>query len=96
MVSKEDWAAAMSSEIFREYVKLSLNSTSVPQKPNENQILSEFEVFQSKIRSNPKMKQVFKALQAKFASDFEYRNKVNQDFVEGVMLLDLSDSNTEE
>jgi hypothetical protein len=95
MVSKEDWNAAMSSEVFKEYLKIS--STLVPEpEPSEDELLAELQAFQSKIRSDAKMRQVFKALQHKLASDPKYRSQVNPNFVEGVMLLDLDSPDNEE
>lgn len=87
-----DWKAAMSSEIFREYVKNELikeANTLPPPTVDEEQVLNELEQFQAKVITDPYLRQAFKQLQTKFANDPIYRNKVNADFVKGVMSLDL-------
>lgn len=96
MVNKEDWNAAMSSEVFKEYLKISLAQDTKYKQINEDDVLNDLRELQSKIRSNPKMRQAFKILQQKFASDQKYRSQVNQQFVEGVMLLNLDGINSVE
>jgi hypothetical protein len=91
-MSNMDWKAAMSSEIFREYAQNELvKEAQVSSLPtiNEEQVLGEFEQFQIKVNSDPHLKQAFKQLQIKFANDPLYRNKVDVNFVKGVMSLDL-------
>jgi hypothetical protein len=92
--SKEDWNAAMSSEVFREYLKGELHKEAAPQPPpvDKSQVLGEFADFEQKVRSNPKLKLAFQTLQAKFRTDPEYTAKVDPQFVKGVMLLNLSDA----
>jgi len=92
--SKEDWNAAMDSEVFREYLKAELQKEAMPkpepQPIDKAQVLEEFVEFEKKVLSTPKMKMAFMALQQKFRTDPEYTAKVDPSFVEGVMLLNLS------
>lgn len=91
-MSKEDWDAATSSEIFREYVKNELVKEAyvVPKPPvDETQVLEQFEEFQNYVNSSPKLRVAFRKLQEKFANDPVYRSKVNPKFADGVMLLNL-------
>lgn len=90
--SKEDWAAAMNSEIFREYLKNELHKEAQAPKPStKEQLISELDDFERTVRSNPKMLHAFKVLQKKFASDQDYADQVDPAFVAGVLMLDLSD-----
>jgi hypothetical protein len=88
-----DWNAACSSEIFREYVKNELiKEANAPQPAplaSADDALVEFEQFENRVRSDPKLFAAFKALQQKFANDPAYRNKTDSKFVEGVLLLNL-------
>lgn len=91
-MSDMDWKAAMSSEIFREYLKNELTkeaNTPPPPTVNEEQVLDEFDALQVKVRNDPYLRAAFQKLQHKFATDPIYRNKTSPKFVEGVMLLDL-------
>lgn len=91
-MSNMDWKAAMSSEIFREYVQNELikeANTPPPAPINEAQVLNELEEFQTKVRNDPYLRKAFRALKEKFASDPSYRSKVDVKFLQGVMLLDL-------
>lgn len=91
--SKEDWNAALSSEVFREYMKAELRKEAQAvneNKVDEKQVLREFEEFEKSVNSSEKMRATFKALQDKFAHDPEYTAKVDPAFVQGVMRLNLS------
>lgn len=93
-----DWTAAMSSEIFREYVKNELKKEAKEIAEQKSQkveeldkeaILNDFENLECKIRNNPKLKQAFKIYKEKLASDSEYRSKVHPDFINGIDMLFL-------
>lgn len=89
----QDWDAAMSSEIFREYAKNEMvkEAYSKPEPVvNEQEVMSDFQEFERKVRETPQLRVAFKQLQNKFASDPSYRNRANPRFVEGVMLLNLN------
>ena len=92
-----DRTAAMSSEIFREYVKNELKREALEKQqkkaeaPNINDVLGDLDEFERRVKSDPKLRVAFKALQEKFATDTSYREKVNPIFVDGVMLLDLDE-----
>jgi hypothetical protein len=88
--SKEDWDAAMSSEIFREYAGAELHKMAVEPIVDNRQVLEEFEKFEQKICQSPQLKTAFKALQHKFITDPAYTEKVDPKFVEGVLLLNLN------
>lgn len=92
--SKEDWAAAMSSEVFRGYLAEEMRKEAEIKAPepevNESQVLEEFAEFEKKVLASPQMKTAFKKLQQKFLTDPEYTAKVDSKFVQGVMLLNLS------
>jgi hypothetical protein len=89
-----DWKAAMSSEIFREYVKNELIKEAEA-KPEESvctdKTLKSFEKLEAHINKTPELKKAFKTLQRKFAADPEYTSKVDPSFVDGVMMLFLDD-----
>ena len=88
--SKEDWDAAMSSEIFREYVAVESQKKVASRVPiDKGQVLEDFEKFEQKICQSPQLKTAFKALQHKFITDPAYTEKVDPKFVEGVLLLNL-------
>lgn len=91
---KEDWAAAMSSEVFREYLGSELLKQAQPKTlpAEETNVLDEFDQFQSRVKSDPKLLLAFRALQTKFATDANYRSQVNPQFADAVMLLDLETS----
>ena len=94
--SKEDWAAAMDSEVMRTYLAAEMRKEAQqkPQEPvvNEAQVLEEFAEFEKKVLASPEMKIAFKTLQKKFLTDPDYTAKVDPKFVNGVMLLNLSDT----
>lgn len=91
--SKEDWTAAMSSEIFREYAKNELRkeATQVEESVNVDDVLDRFAEVEEMIRSNPKAKAEFKLLKDKLLEDPEYASKVNKKFADAVLLLNLDD-----
>ena len=102
MVCKEDWDAAMSSEVFREYFQGELaKEAGIKPKVDKDQALKDITAFQEKmdefkkfeqmVLATPQMKTAFKALQEKFINDPEYTAKVEPKFIEGVMMLDLAD-----
>lgn len=86
-----DWKAASASEIFREYVKNELIKEAYVQADpvDQEQILEDFDEFQKRVNTSPKLKLAFRALQEKFANDPVYRSKVDPKFADGVMLLNL-------
>lgn len=88
-----DWKAALSSEIFREYVQNELIKEA--SQPSPEQQLEEgmraFQELQSHVNANPKLKKAFLALQKKFATDAAYRQATHPHFANGVMMLDLSE-----
>lgn len=101
MVSKEDWAAAMSSEVFREYMAAEMKkqaATEVQQREellnkvvDKDQVLSELSQLEAHINNNPKLLKAFSILRQKFIEDPEYTSKVDPLFVRGVLMLDLQD-----
>lgn len=97
----EDWKAALSSEIFREYLKneLAKEAQETQQKSlakkeakkNKKKTLKQFEELSERIKRDPQLKFAFKTLKEKFYTDPEYRAKTDPNFVNGVMMLFLDD-----
>lgn len=107
MVSKEDWAAAMDSEIFREYLRNETPKLAV-EKENEikkqaakveNQVDAELEVyaeldsFEKKIKESPELLNKFREVKAKLMENPEIMKQADPAFVEGILMLDLEDDN---
>lgn len=94
MVSKEDWAAVTSSEIFREYLNNELLKEAKQVAPitlDTKKVLEEFASLEQKIKETPSLKLAFLKLQETFSTNPEYRKKVNAKFADAVMLLNLGD-----
>lgn len=92
MVSKEDWSAVMSSEVFREYLKNEERRLQVAEASphiDKTEEMHQLMAIESSINKNPKMLKVFATLKHKFLTDPEYTAKVDPLFVEGVLMLDL-------
>lgn len=91
MVDSTDWAAAMDSEIFRNYASAELAKMKVEASPDEDnsEVLEQFEQFELDVRSSPQKLAVFRALQNKFATDPDYTSTVKTSFVNAVMMLNL-------
>lgn len=93
--SKEDWNAAMSSEVFREYLKAEQQAEDLQKLAlpiYEQQVISDFEQFEQKANKSPQIKAAFQSLQKKFQTDPEYTATVDPKFVRGVLLLHLPES----
>ena len=92
-----DWKAALSSEIFREYLKAAvptMQNKEAAIEPTlsveeEAKALADFEKFQADIKSSPKKLAVFRSLREKIISDDDYRSRTKKAFVDAVLLLDL-------
>lgn len=93
MANKEDWAAAMSSEVFRNYARNELlkSASEVPLEISKEDALDNFEGLEKRINASPDLRNQFKKLQRLFTSDPDYTAKVDPKFVEGILLLDLKD-----
>ena len=92
MVSKEDWSAVMSSEVFREYLKIQAQQKAQVVEPppvDKTEEMHQLMELESSINKNPHMLRVFSAWKHKFLTDPEYTAKVDPKFVEGVLMLDL-------
>ena len=59
---------------------------------DKDRVLKDFEDFENAIRKSPEMRQVFAGLKKKFIEDPEYKAKVDPNFVAGVMMLNLPES----
>lgn len=87
-----DSISLFSSEVFRELVKLEKEAEHNKEIQNEkiaSQYLDEFDSLNSKIKKNPELKKKFAQIRQKLISDPEFRKKANEDFVRGIMLLNL-------
>jgi hypothetical protein len=99
MNNNNDWKAALSSEIFREYAKNELNSQAQKKIDDEQQIkqaeidqlidLENIAKFEKEVKASPKKLKIIKAWQERFAIDPEYAAKVDKTVVDIVMALDL-------
>jgi hypothetical protein len=93
--SKEDWNAAMSSEVFRGYLAGQLAKEAMPkpqvQEPevDKGEVLEQLSALEAHINSSPQLRTAFAALRKKFVEDPEYTAKVDPLFVKGVLMLDL-------
>lgn len=90
MFSDMDDKALMSSEVFRELLKNAdyIEEKSEPQL-DSNEVLDNFLDLQKKVNASSVLKNRFKQLQERFINDPDYRDTVNDDFVQGVLLLKL-------
>jgi hypothetical protein len=93
-MSREDWNAAMSSEVFREYLKGELFRGASPE-PDEQpsvsneQALISFSEAEENIKNDPRAKVIFKALQEKLANDPDYYDKTDPKVAETILMFDL-------
>ena len=92
-----DWSAAISSEVFRNYVSNQLakeaseNKTAEQELMDEAKIMEEFDNLQKRINESPKLKAGFKKLQDIFLKNAEYKETVDPKFVEGILLLEIDE-----
>ena len=98
-MNSTDWKAAISSEIFQTYIfqqiqkEANLKKVALgPEQELEAEIsnLKDFDKFENKVNTSPRLKLAFQKLQNTFIYDPEYTAKVDPKFVDAVMLLDLS------
>lgn len=97
MYSDEDWKAALSSEIFRNYLSGEMrkmansmaNPISDPQ-PDLVKLENAFKELEIKIKASTKLTQAFRRLQETFKTNADYTQKVDPAFVKGVLALDLT------
>lgn len=82
--------SALSSEVFREFVKISLEQHNLksPQAELHGE-LAAMEELQAHINSNPKLKLAFKRMQERLLIDEEYRYTIDKSFADGVLSLNL-------
>jgi hypothetical protein len=96
-----DWEAAISSEVFRNYVSTQLQKEAeaiqTPEEKLDEEIalMKDFEDFERKVNESPRLKASFQKLQDTFIHDAEYTAKVNPKFVDAVMMLKLADEELE-
>ncbi len=93
-----DWKAAMSSEIFREYVKIEMEKERIKKEAkveeiDKDAILKQFFEVEKMIISNPQIKTAFKTLRDQLMAHPEYieSKKIDKKFAEAIMLFDLDD-----
>lgn len=103
MVDYMDWSAAMSSEIFREYVAQTLekeaHANSEEEKVKEadakltelETVAEEFENFERRIAASPVLKEKLKKAQDALINNPELADKTDPQFVRGIMMLDLDE-----
>lgn len=94
MFDDMDSKALFGSEVFRNLINVEAQREVQAKRDAETlekTALEEFEEFQLRVNANPALKQEFKKLQQRFINDSAYRESVNQDFVQGVLLLRFED-----
>lgn len=94
----EDWAAIMSSDVFSEYLKNELKKEVDQQKKTAelDSVLESFVDFEKKVNENPRLKQAFSRWQEVFSNDIAYRDRVDQNFVDAVMMLNIKNDESQE
>jgi len=95
----EDWAAIMSSDVFTEYLRNELKKEASQTKekdPNLNSVLDSFADFEKKVNENPRLKRAFAKWQDVFSNDMMYRDRVDQNFVDAVMMLNIKNDESQE
>jgi hypothetical protein len=78
--------ALNSSEVWREYLSISLKKEAEEQLKLEAAVDELYEL-QAKIASDSKLKQYFKALQNRFKTDEKYASSVDPKIVRSVLML---------
>jgi Holliday junction resolvase len=89
-----DSEALMGSEVFRSLLQVEAEKKAaevVEKVEISKEAINKMEAFQLKVNASPVLKGKFKALQERFINDSSYRESVNQDFVQGVLLLKIED-----
>lgn len=98
MINDEEWKIINSSEIFREYSKGEYNrmaKEAAQKKAEEANIeataMDNLYEFEKKVRSDVKLSLAFRNVQKKIIADVNYRDSLDEGFVNGIMLLDLGE-----
>lgn len=103
MVDSIDWQAAMSSEIFRNYVAQELEreaeeaseAAQIKRAEAHLKALEEqaeaFEEFERRVEASPVLKARLKQAQDALLNNPELAAKTDPDFVRGIMMLDLDE-----
>ena len=94
MFDDMDSKALLSSEVFRNLLEVEKQAeinNKIKEQELEKSALDNFQEFQKKVCANPALKNEFKKIQDRLINDSEYRRGINQDFVQGVLLLNLED-----
>jgi uracil DNA glycosylase len=89
-----DWKAALSSEIFREYAKNEMKRIASEKEKQEklsSKTADDFCQFEKKVNASPILRDKFKKLQNVFINNPEYTKTIDQNFVQGVLLLNIKD-----
>jgi hypothetical protein len=92
MMSDMTLQALMDSEVFRNFASEEIKKEQIKveaEKKSLENVLSEFETFELRVKQSPEQLKVFQSLQKRFASDQTYTETIDPKFVEAVMLLDL-------
>jgi hypothetical protein len=102
MVDDQDWKAAISSEVFRNYVMAQLQQEVVEEANREteeqkleretaemDQALTAMEQLEQRIKRSPQLMARFRIAKAALLNHPELADKVDPNFVKGIMMLDL-------
>lgn len=103
MVSSEDWAAAMDSEVFRGYMRNELEKQAANAKASVEKFeadldaeliaMRDLEEFEKKVKASPKLLATFRKLQEEFLTNEDIVKQADPKFVSGVLMLNLEDNN---
>jgi hypothetical protein len=94
MSNDMDTQALMSSEVFCNYLNQEIKRQAQEKIESQNlqeTVLKRFGEFQDKVNADPYLKAEFLRLQQRFINEPSYKDTINEDFVNGVMLLRLED-----
>lgn len=94
MFKDMDSQALLGSEVFRNFLDIEQAREADEAKQHADMgknALRDFEKFQKRVNASPVLKDNFKKLQHRFINDPDYKRSVNQDFVQGVLLLKFED-----
>lgn len=109
MVDEQDWKAITSSEVFRNFVisQLQKEAAEESNKPSKEQVidakidemdmaLTAMDDFEERIHKNPELLAKFRNVKAYLIRNPDVHDKVDSNFVKGIMMLDLKDGNDAE
>lgn len=106
MVEDQDWATIYnSSEVFRGFVERSLTAEAKREEEVRlikeaevdrfAEVLDQLDIFESNLRQNPGLLNKFRQVKQALLDNPHLIDKIDPNFVSGIMMLDLSDYDLE-